>query len=79
MEAQTAPPSLPALTDVTQQTSPLAISREIVANKPMSVVGPHGALLGERDGKYEAWIFPWKIFSGMRITANMENYAVPST
>jgi glycogen debranching enzyme len=77
MEAQTAPPSLPVLTNVTQQTSPLAISREIVASKPMSVVGPRGALLGDQDGKYEAWIFPWKIFSGMRITAKMENYAVP--
>jgi glycogen debranching enzyme len=77
LEAQTAPPALPVLTNVTQQPSPLAISREIVANKPVSVVGPRGALLGEQDGKYEAWIFPWKIFSGMRITANMENYAVP--
>jgi glycogen debranching enzyme len=48
-----------------------------VANKPVSVVGPRGALLGEQNGKFEAWIFPWKIFSGLRITANMKDYPVP--
>lgn len=71
------PPSLPVLTNVTQQPSSLSISREVVANKPVSIVGPRGALLGEQDGKYEAWIFPWKVFSGLRITANMEDYPVP--
>ncbi|RXS97958.1 amylo-alpha-1,6-glucosidase [Silvibacterium dinghuense] len=55
----------------------LSIARETVAGKPFSVLGPRGALLGEQDGRYEAWIFPWKIFSGMRITANMQDYPVP--
>jgi glycogen debranching enzyme len=54
--------------------SGLSISREVVAGKPFSVVGPHGALLGYQSGDFEAWIFPWKIFSGMRISAAMENY-----
>ncbi len=78
--AQTAP--LPQLTPLPAfphdpQSSRLLISRESVPIKPVSVLGPRGALLGEQDGKYEAWIFPWKIFSGMRIKAAMENYAVP--
>lgn len=55
----------------------LTISREVVDSKPFSVVGPHGALLGGQNGIYEAWIFPWKIFSGMRMTVNMDDYPVP--
>ncbi|WP_158792469.1 amylo-alpha-1,6-glucosidase [Granulicella sp. L60] len=53
------------------------ISREAVPTKPFSVLGPRGALLGQQDGSFEAWLFPWKIFSGMKITANMQDYAVP--
>jgi len=53
------------------------ISQQAVPGKPFSVVGPRGALLGQQNGKYEAWIFPWKIFSDMRMTVRMKNYAVP--
>ena len=37
------------------------ISSDIMAQKPFSVTGPRGALLGQQDGSFEAWIFPWKI------------------
>jgi glycogen debranching enzyme len=53
------------------------ISQQVVPRKPFSVVGPRGALLGRQDGRYEAWVFPWKIFSGMRMTVRMQNYPVP--
>jgi hypothetical protein len=53
------------------------ITGDIMAQKPFSVIGPRGALLGQQDGSFEAWIFPWKILSHMRITAEMEDYAVP--
>jgi glycogen debranching enzyme len=53
------------------------ISSDIMAQKPFSVIGPRGALLGQQDGSFEAWIFPWKILSHMRITAEMKDYAVP--
>jgi len=55
----------------------LHISREVDPARPFSVIGPRGALLGSQDGGYEAWIFPWKILSDMRITANMQDYPVP--
>lgn len=55
----------------------LSISRQTVPIQPVSVIGPKGTLLGQQDGVYEGWIFPWKIFSGMRITANMQDYPVP--
>ena len=48
-----------------------------MAQKPFSVTGPRGALLGQQDGSFEAWIFPWKILSHMRITADMKDYTVP--
>jgi hypothetical protein len=54
----------------------LSIDREAIPSRPFTVVGPRGAILGWQDGTYEAWIFPWKIFSN-RITAEMKDYAVP--
>jgi glycogen debranching enzyme len=53
------------------------ISSNIMPQRPFSVIGPRGALLGQQDGGFEAWIFPWKILSHMRITAEMNDYAVP--
>jgi hypothetical protein len=40
-------------------------------------VGPRGAILGQQDGSFELWLFPWKVLSHLRISAQMENYAVP--
>src|ERR1700733_11129537 len=60
-----------------EETVPLKIVREAVPSKPFTVVGPRGALLGQQDGSFEAWIFPWKIFSNLRISAEMKDYPVP--
>ncbi len=76
--AQTPLPELPTLPlfPLHPQQTPI-ISSDAVVSRPFSVVGPRGAVLGEQDGSYEAWLFPWKILSGVRISAQMENYAVP--
>jgi glycogen debranching enzyme len=50
---------------------------EAVPARPFTVIGPRGGVLGRQDGSFEAWIFPWKIFSNLRITAEMQNYPVP--
>jgi len=55
----------------------LVIDREVVPSRPFSVVGPRGAVLGQQDGSCELWLFPWKILSNLRISAQMENYPVP--
>jgi hypothetical protein len=55
----------------------LKIVREAVPSKPFTVVGPRGAILGRQDGSFEAWIFPWKIFANLRISAEMQDYPVP--
>jgi glycogen debranching enzyme len=54
-----------------------SIQREAVPSRPFSVVGPRGAVLGQQDGSCEVWIFPWKILSNLRISAQMDNYPVP--
>lgn len=60
-----------------EETVPLKIVRNATPANPFTVVGPRGAILGQQDGSFEAWIFPWKIFSNLRITAEMQNYPVP--
>jgi uncharacterized protein len=59
------------------QPGQLAIRSDIMAPKPFTVTGPRGALLGQQDGSLEAWIFPWKILSDLRIQADVKDYPVP--
>jgi glycogen debranching enzyme len=54
-----------------------AIHREAEPQLPFSVVGPSGAVLGQQDGTSEVWLFPWKIFSNLRLCVSMQDYAVP--
>ncbi len=54
-----------------------SITTDSMAQRPFSVIGPRGTILGQQDGTFEAWIFPWKILSHMRITAEMKDYPVP--
>jgi glycogen debranching enzyme len=54
-----------------------SIVRRTAPWNPFTVSGPRGAILGQQDGVFEAWIFPWKILSDLRIRADMENYPVP--
>ncbi len=76
--AQSPLPELPTLPlfPLHPQATP-TISSDAVVLRPFSVVGPRGAVLGQQDGSYEVWLFPWKVLSDMRISAQMENYPVP--
>ena len=53
------------------------ITSNVMSGNPFSVIGPRGTILGQQDGSFEAWIFPWKILSHMRIVAEMKDYPVP--
>lgn len=55
----------------------LSIQREAVSSRPFSVVGPRGAVLGQQDGTCELWLFPWKVLSNLRVSAQVDNYGVP--
>ena len=60
-----------------ENSVPLKIVQEAVPSKPFTVAGPRGAILGQQDGSFEAWIFPWKILSNLRIIAEMQDYPAP--
>lgn len=60
-----------------EDSVPLKIVRDVIPSRSFTVVGPRGAILGRQDGAFEAWIFPWKIFSNLRISAEMQNYPIP--
>ncbi len=57
--------------------SPLAIRQRAQAAKPFTVAGERGAILGRQDGSFEAWLFPVKVLSRFRITAELADYPAP--
>lgn len=59
------------------QPGPLAIVRAVEASNPFTVAGEYGAIFGEQSGKFEAWLYPVKILSGFRISAELADYPVP--
>jgi glycogen debranching enzyme len=69
-------PLLPAI-PAAATAGPLSITRQAVPSKPFSVVGPRGAVLGQQDGSFELWTFPYKVLSNLRISALVDQYPVP--
>ncbi|MGH9587720.1 MAG: amylo-alpha-1,6-glucosidase [Acidobacteriaceae bacterium] len=69
-------PTLPAF-PLQHQPETLSITRRAIPSHPFSVVGPRGAVLGQQNGSYEVWLFPWKILNRVRLQVKMENYDVP--
>ena len=59
------------------RASPLALTRTVQARRPFTVAGESGAIFGQGDGSFEAWVFPVKVASHFRITAEMEGYPIP--
>ncbi|MDR3751980.1 MAG: hypothetical protein P4K94_10885 [Terracidiphilus sp.] len=47
------------------------------AQKPFTVAGERGVLLGQQDGAFEAWVLPVKLLSHLTIEARIEGYSVP--
>jgi len=57
--------------------NPLQIQRPSEPSQPFTVIGEHGAILGQQDGVFEEWSFPVKILSHFRIHAELSGYPVP--
>jgi glycogen debranching enzyme len=76
IHTQTAPAftSLPA---ISFDTSSPVLRAPAQPQKPFTVAGPHGVLLGQQDGTLEAWILPVKILSHLTIEARVQGYSVP--
>ena len=47
------------------------------AQKPFTVAGVHGVVLGQQDGTFEAWVLPVKLLSHLTIESRIEGYSVP--
>lgn len=57
--------------------SPITLSRHTESEKPFTVSGECGAMMGQQDGSFESWIFPVKLFSHLTIEAHVDGYDVP--
>ena len=57
--------------------SPMTIRQAPREFEPFTVAGETGAIIGQQNGSFEAWAFPLKILSHLRITAEMQDYPVP--
>ncbi len=58
-------------------TSGPALRAHAETEKPFTVAGERGVLLGQQNGTFEAWVLPVKLFSHLTIEANIEGYSVP--
>ena len=47
------------------------------SEKPFTVAGERGVVLGQQNGSFEAWVLPVKLLSHLTIEANIEGYTVP--
>ncbi len=55
----------------------LVIHQRSSSLQPFTVAGECGAFVGQGDGSFEAWNWPVKLLSHMRITAQVKDYTVP--
>ena len=55
----------------------LSIHQRSSALQPFTVAGECGAFVGSGDGSLEAWAWPVKLLSHLRMTAQLKNYTVP--
>lgn len=68
---------LAPLENFTPAQNALEIRQHAEPLKPFTVAGECGTIVGQQDGQFEAWLFPVKVLSHMRIEAQVENYDVP--
>jgi len=47
------------------------------SQKPFTVAGERGVILGQQDGTFEAWVLPVKLLSHLMIEARIQGYSVP--
>jgi glycogen debranching enzyme len=70
----TAQTSFTTVSSFSLDSNPLAIRQAAQANRPFSVTGQRGAILGQQDGSFELWLLPVKMLHNARLTAQLEGY-----
>ena len=61
-----------------QTTQPLELTRTIRAWEFLPVVGERAGLFGDETGRFEAWVYPLKIFRGFHLTFHVADRALPA-
>jgi glycogen debranching enzyme len=79
IHAQTpvSPASFTSLAPFPFDTSGPALRAPAQPQKPFTVAGPRGVLVGQQDGTFEAWVLPVKLLSHLTIEARIQGYSVP--
>jgi glycogen debranching enzyme len=70
-------PSFQAIPAIPFDTSGPVIRAHSETEKPFTVAGEHGVILGQQNGTFEAWVLPVKLLSHITIEADIEGYTVP--
>ena len=61
-----------------QTTQPLELTRTIRAWEFLPAVGERAGLFGDETGRFEAWVYPLKIFRGFHLTFHVADRALPA-
>jgi glycogen debranching enzyme len=68
---------LSSIPSIPFDTSGPVIRANAQPQKPFTVAGERGVILGQQDGTFEAWVLPVKLLSHFTIEADMHDYPVP--
>jgi hypothetical protein len=68
---------LTPIANISLRADPITLRHRAEAEKPFTVAGECGAMMGQQSGSFESWIFPIKLFSDLTITAHLDGYDVP--
>src|SRR5215472_9694071 len=71
------PPSFNSVPAIPFGTAGPVIRARTETEKPFTVAGERGVVLGQQNGTFEAWVLPVKLLSHLTIEANIEGYTVP--
>ncbi len=71
------PPSFASLAPIAFDTSGPVLRAATDAEKPFTVAGERGVLVGQQNGTLEAWVLPIKLLSHLTIEADIQGYRVP--
>jgi glycogen debranching enzyme len=69
--------SLSSIPAIPFDTSGPVIRAHAEPEKPFTVAGERGVVVGQQDGSFEAWLLPVKLLSHLTIEAEVEGYTVP--
>jgi glycogen debranching enzyme len=70
-------PTFNSIAPISFDTNGPVIRAHAETEKPFTVAGEQGVILGQQNGTFEAWVLPVKVLSHMTIEADIEGYTVP--